>query len=145
MFGKISGFGWWLREVHGKYPKTGEALQLTGSLLFLANIALVGQIYHLESRTPNAFLLWFLGIAALPWLLHSKAQLVLNVLAFSLWFGCEINQRDSLIYLGNESQILAYALLGLNFLGVGLLLRRTSSAFAICICSITSILFMTVL
>ncbi len=122
------GFGWWLREVHGKYPKTGEALQLTGSLLFLANIALVGQIYHLESRTPNAFLLWFLGIAALPWLLHSKAQLVLNVLAFSLWFGCEINQRDSLIYLGNESQILAYALLGLNFLGVGLLLRRTSFA-----------------
>ena len=122
------GFGWWLREIHRKYPKTGEALQFTGSLLFLANIALVGQIYHLESRTPDAFLLWFAGIAALPWLLRSKAQLVLNVIAFSLWFGCEINQRNSLVYLGNESQILAYALLGLNFLGAGLLLRRTSFA-----------------
>jgi len=122
------GFGWWLREVHGKYRKTGEALQFLGSALFLANIALVGQIYHLQSRTPNAFLLWFVGIAALPWLLRSKAQLVLSLAAFCIWFGCEINERDSLIYLGNESQILAYALLGLNFLGAGLLLRRTSFA-----------------
>ncbi len=46
--------------------------------------------------------------------------------AFSVWFGCEINERDSLIYFGNESQVLAYALLGLNFLGAGFLLRRTA-------------------
>jgi len=120
------GGGWWLREVHGKYRKTGEALQLLGSALFLANIALVGQIYHLESRPPNAFLLWLIGIAALPWLLRSKAQFVLFLAAFSVWFGCEINERDSLIYFGNESQVLACALLGLNFLGAGFLLRRTS-------------------
>src|SRR5690349_20098228 len=36
------GLGWWLREVHGKYRKSGEALHLLGSCLFLANIALVG-------------------------------------------------------------------------------------------------------
>jgi len=48
------GFGWWLREVHGQYPKTREALHVLGSCLFLANIALVGQIYHLSSRPPNA-------------------------------------------------------------------------------------------
>jgi len=122
------GGGWWLREVHRQYRKTGEALQFLGSALFLANIALVGQIYHLESRTPNAFLLWLVGIAALPWLLRSKAQFVLLLAAFSIWFGCEINERDSLIYFSNESQVLAYALLGLNFLGAGYLLRRTSFA-----------------
>jgi len=120
------GGGWWLREVQGKYRKTGEALQFLGSALFLANIALIGQIYHLVSRTPNAFLLWLLGIAALPWLLRSKAQFVLFLAAFSIWFGCEINERDSLIYFNNESQVLAYALLGMNFLGAGFLLRRTS-------------------
>lgn len=120
------GGGWWLREVQQKYRKTGEALQFLGSALFLANIALVGQIYHLESRTPNAFLLWMLGIVALPWLLRSKAQFVLFFAAFSIWFGCEINERDSLIYFSSESQVLAYALLGLNFLGAGFLLRRTS-------------------
>ena len=120
------GSGWWLREIHGQHRKTGEALQFLGSALFLANIALVGQIYHLESRTPNAFLLWMLGIAALPWLLRSKAQFVLFLASFCNWFGCEINERDSLIYFSNESQILAYALLGLNFLGAGYLLRRTA-------------------
>jgi len=122
------GGGWWLREVHRQYRKTGEALQFLGSALFLANIALVGQIYHLESRTPNAFLLWLVGIAALPWLLRSKAQFVLLLAAFSVWFGCEINERDSLIYFSNESQVLAYALLGLNFIGAGYLLRRNSFA-----------------
>jgi uncharacterized membrane protein len=135
------GGGWWLRgggdaaspgssatrasQPRGQYRKTGEALQFLGSALFLANIALVGQIYHLESRPPNAFLLWLLGIAALPWLLRSRAQFVLFLAAFSIWFGCEINERDSLIYFNNESQVLAYALLGLNFLGAGYLLRRT--------------------
>ena len=112
------GGGWWLRkgggdasspgssatrasQPRGQYRKTGEALQFLGSALFLANIAIVGQIYHLESRTPNAFLLWWLGIAALPWLLRSSAQFVLFLAAFSIWFGCEINERDSLIYFNN--------------------------------------------
>jgi len=122
------GGGWWLREVQGVYRKTGEALQFIGSALFLANIALVGQIYHLESRTPDAFLLWLAGIAALPWLLRSRAQLVLVLAAFCTWFGCEINERDSLICLGNDSQILAYSLLGLIFLGAGYWLRRTAFA-----------------
>ena len=120
------GAGWWLREARKDYPKTGEALHFAGSLLFLANIALVSQIYHIEWRTPNAVLLWMLGIAALPWLLRSQAQFVLFLAAFSIWFGCEINERDSLIYFSNQSQVLAYALLGLNYLGVGYLLRRTS-------------------
>ena len=122
------GGGWWLREAQGHYRKTGEALQLAGSVMFLANIALVGQIYHLSSRPPNALLLWLAGIAALPWLLNSRAQFGLFLAALSVWFGCEINQRDSLIYCGNESQVLAYALLGLNFIGAGLLLRKTSFA-----------------
>ena len=74
------GFGWWLREVHGQYRKTGEALHFLGSCLFLVNIALIGQIYNIASRTPDAFLLWWIGIAALPWLLRSKAQHVLLLL-----------------------------------------------------------------
>jgi uncharacterized membrane protein len=65
MLGAHAG-GWYLREVQQRYCKTGEALHLLGAVLFLGNIALIGQIYHLSSRTPNAFLLWWLGIAALP-------------------------------------------------------------------------------
>jgi uncharacterized membrane protein len=136
--------GWWLstlcsspvtedgREVQGKYRKTGEALHLIGSCLFLANIALIGQIYNIVSRPPNAFLLWWIGIAALPWLLRSKAQHILLLLAFGIWFGLEVNERGGLIYCGSdERQVLLYALLGLVYLGAGYCLRRaTFSEFA---------------
>ena len=123
----LAGFhacGWWLREVHGQYRKTGEALHLTGSCLFLANIALIGQIYNIVSRPPNAFLLWWIGIAALPWLLRSKAQHVLLLLAFGIWFGFEVNERGSLIYCESDRQVLLYALLGMVYLGAGCCLRR---------------------
>lgn len=118
------GAGWWLREVRQDYRKTGEALHLLGSLLFLANIALVGQIYHISTRAPNAFLLWWVGIAALPWLLRSGVHHLLALLAFGIWFGMEVNERGSLAYLHDESQVLAYALLGLVYVGFGFVLRR---------------------
>src|SRR3954468_9021205 len=127
MLGAHAG-GWHLRE-HKNYPKTGEALHLLGSGLFLANIALLGQVYHISTRAPNAFLLWWAGIAALPWILRSKAQHVLSLLAFSIWFGMEINESGSPIFFGNdEVQVIVYAFLGLTFLGLGYCLRRTAFA-----------------
>jgi len=45
-----------------------------------------------------------------------------------LWFGVEVNQDDSLIRLRDECQVLAYALLGLVYMGLGLVLRRTAFA-----------------
>jgi uncharacterized membrane protein len=136
------GAGWWLREgggdasspassatgasqPQGKYRKTGEALHLIGSCLFLANIALIGQIYNIVSRPPNTFLLWWVGIAALPWLLRSKAQHLLLLIAFGIWFGFEVNERGGLIYCESDRQVLLYALLGLVYLGAGYCLRRT--------------------
>jgi len=132
--------GWWLstlrsspatedgREVQGKFRKTGEALHLIGSCLFLGNIALVGQIYNIVSRPPNAFLIWWIGIAALPWLLRSKAQHVLLLVAFGIWFGFEVNERGGLVYCESDRQVLLYALLGMVYLGAGYCLRRTPFA-----------------
>jgi uncharacterized membrane protein len=122
MLGAHAG-GWWLREVQGKYRKTGEALHLIGSCLFLANIALLGQIYHIVSRPPNALLLWWIGIAALPWLLRSKEQHVLLLLAFGAWFGFEVNEHGGWICCDSKRRILLYALLGLAWLGAGYCLR----------------------
>ncbi|HWI59999.1 MAG TPA: DUF2157 domain-containing protein [Bacillota bacterium] len=125
MLGAHAG-GWYLREVKEDYRKSGEALHLVGAGLFLGNIALVGQIYHLSSRVPNAFLLWWAGIAALPWLLRSKALHLLSLLAFGWWFGLEVNQEGSWLFFGHdEFQVLLYALLGLLYLGGGYCLRRT--------------------
>ena len=120
--------GYYLREVRREYLKTAEALHLIGSLLFLANIALVGQIYHLSSRPPNAILLWWAGFAALPWLLRSKAQFVLFLLAFTVWFGMEVAQHDSLLHTRGIVEVGLLALLGLVYFGGGGWLRRTSFA-----------------
>jgi len=143
MLGAHAG-GWWLHQgggdapsparsatgasqPRGNYPNTGEALHFAGSLLFLGNIALIGQIYNIVSRPPNTFLLWWIGIAALPWLLRSAAQFALLLLAIGIWFGVEINDATSLIRFDDEQQVLAYALLGLVFTGFGFLLRRSAN------------------
>jgi uncharacterized membrane protein len=117
--------GYVLREVRGEHPKAGEALYLAGAGLWLANIALIGQIYHLSSRLPNAFLLWLAGIAATPWILRSKALFVLSLLAFGVWLSAEANCDAGL--LGgewHESQVVLYSLVGLLILGWGYVLRR---------------------
>jgi uncharacterized membrane protein len=121
--------GWYLREEQRVYRKTGEALHLAGSCLLLANIALIGQVYHLSSRLPNAYLLWFLGIAALPWILKSEVQYILTLIAFGVWFGTEVNYEGSWLYFGqDEFQLLLYSLLGLVVLGAGYCLRRSAYA-----------------
>jgi uncharacterized membrane protein len=120
------GLGWWLREARRQYPLAGEALHFLGSGLFLANIALLGQIYNIVSRPPDAFLLWWIGLAALPWLLRSKAQYVLLLFAFGIWFGLEVNQHGAWICCETVRQLLLYALLGLAWLGAGYCLRATS-------------------
>jgi uncharacterized membrane protein len=128
MLGAHAG-GWYLREIRGAHVKIGEALHLVGSCLFLANIGLIGQIYHLSSRPPNALLLWWLGIAPLPWILRSKAQFLLCLSAFGIWFGMEINEPGSWIFFGKDQyQVLLYSLLGLIVLGGGYRLRRTAYA-----------------
>lgn len=125
MLGAHAG-GWYLREVKGAYLKSGEALHLVGSLMFLANIALVGQIYHLSSRPPTAIALWVLGIAALPWLLRSKPQWMLFLVGLGIWFGMELNQNDSPLYYGNDTrQLVMLAAFSLVYLGVGYVLRGT--------------------
>ncbi len=126
--------GWLCRggEGTGRYPQVGEALHFGGALLFLANIALVGQIYNLHSRGPDAWLLWWVGIAALPWILRSRALHLLNLMAFATWFACECWDREGWFRIGNEPAPLALmVLLGLAVHGYGLILRSTRwSAFS---------------
>lgn len=117
--------GWTLGR-DGRHPVIAEALHLVGSGLFLANIALVGQVYHLASRPPNAILLWLLGIAPLAWILRSKAQHVLTLIAFGLWLGLELNLRDSWLFFDGEGrQFMVYALLGVLFASGGLMLSKS--------------------
>ncbi len=110
----------------GRHPVLAEVLHLIGSGLFLANIALVGQIYNLSSRPPNAILLWLAGVAPLAWILRSKAQHILALTIFGVWLGLELNQQDSWLYFaGGGRQFMLYALLGILFAGLGLWLGQS--------------------
>lgn len=118
--------GWWLRDRPGRYPRAGEALYVVGALLFLANIALLGQIYNLSSRLPNAFLVWLLGIAPLPWILRSRPLHVLSLFALGIWFGTETWEGTGWLAFGGRGYpLMLLALLGLLVYGLGAALRPT--------------------
>ncbi|NJM55816.1 MAG: DUF2157 domain-containing protein [Verrucomicrobiae bacterium] len=120
--------GWWLSR-GGNHPVVAQAMHLIGSILFLANIALIGQVYHLSSRPANAILLWLVGIAGLPWLLRSRAQQVLTLFAFGLWFGMALPEARGWVPANDDRQLfVVYALLGAVVCGWGAWLTRTRFA-----------------
>ena len=131
MVGAYAG-GWLLRDQRGDYPQVGEALYLVGAGMFLANIALVGQIYNLSSRFPNAILLWWVGIAGLPWILRSRPLHIVSLLAFGFWFGSEVCSHDGWFFFDTgTAPLLLFAALGLIYHGWGTCLRRSGwSEFA---------------
>src|SRR5574337_513198 len=95
--------GWRLRFDTPSLPRVGDALLLIAGLLFLAGIGLVSQIYHLDERPPNGVLLWWIGIAAMPWLAQSSALQALSTIGFVAWLGMEAAAFDSWIYMGTAS------------------------------------------
>ncbi|MBL8309697.1 MAG: DUF2157 domain-containing protein [Burkholderiales bacterium] len=120
--------GWSVRTRN--YPRIAAALHIAGSVMFLLCIALLGQVYNLSSRPPNAILLWTLGIAALPWLLQSRAQFVLLLVAAMVWLLMEADTTDSWFYLQGDFGFFApvvWAWIGALLLAVAMLLRVLSA------------------
>lgn len=91
--------GWRLKISPGQSPKLGDACLMMGAVLFLLGIALVSQIFHIDSRPSNGVLLWWAGIAAVPWLMHAKGAQLLSVVAGLTWFGMECEAHDSWLQL----------------------------------------------
>lgn len=127
--------GWRAKIMPGCYPKTGDALFMTGAGLFMAGIALVSQIFHLNSRPASGVLLWWLGIVAVPWLVRSRGAQLVSLAAGLTWIGMEMSTRGSYLEIysqargspvGNELPIVGvYGLLGLALWLGGLGLRTT--------------------
>lgn len=121
----VHAAGWKVSRA-GRHPAVGASLHLIGSMMFLGNIALVGQAYNLSSRFPDAIILWFAGIAPLAWILRSKAQWILSMAAFGVWMAAEMGESRSWFYFGSEvRQMLFFAMLGIGIYGGGAWLRRS--------------------
>lgn len=79
------GTGYYLEFVHGGYPRIGHSLIFLGTLFYGAGIWLIAQIFHLESRFPNGFLLWAIGILPMAWAAASVPMLYLSAALLGLW------------------------------------------------------------
>ena len=118
--------GAWTRSRHADFHKTAEAFHLVGSVLFLANIALIGQVYHLNSRPPNAILVWWVGIAPLAWLLRSKLQYVLTLSAAMLWLMMEFVHDKGWFHLHHgELALLFYPAIFTALYAAGVRMERS--------------------
>ena len=99
LLGSAYALGWRLKIAPGQFPKTGDACFAIGAVFFLLGIALVSQIFHLDSRPPNGVLLWWAGIVALPWLTRAKFMQFVSVVAGLTWLAMEMLASDSWIRL----------------------------------------------
>ena len=115
--------GWQLRRT-GRFAAAAEGLNLTGSLLFLGNIALIGQVFNLSSRPQNAILVWAIGIAPTAFLLRSKAQHILALLAVTTWLGYEVFGTMGWVHSLAEHQVYLFMILcAYAFAAIGVWLK----------------------
>jgi uncharacterized membrane protein len=93
------GAGYYLQFVSGTYPRLGHGLILLGGILYGAAIWLIAQIFHLESRYPNGFLFWGLGLLPLVWVTSSRPLLYLGTGLLTIWTVMEQAEFRSYNYL----------------------------------------------
>lgn len=93
----VLGYRWKMAPGHS--PRLGDAALVVGSVCFLLGIALVSQIFHLDSRPANGVLLWWAGIVVLPWLTRARGMQLVSVTAGLTWLAFELATRDSWIVL----------------------------------------------
>lgn len=125
--------GWKLKVAPGRYPRIGDAFFVIGAGLFMAGIALVSQVFHLNSRPATGVLAWWLGIVAVPWLVRSKATQAVSLLAMLVWLGMEFGLRGSWLALlppdahheDGMRLVAMLAVVGLSIWLSGLALRGT--------------------
>jgi len=100
----VHALGWRLKLSPGHYPKLGDACLMVGALLFLLGIALVSQIFHIDSRPANGVLLWWVGISALPWITRAKGAQFVSMVAGVVWLNMELTSQDSWLRLVDKEQ-----------------------------------------
>lgn len=119
--------GWRFKMEPGSSPRTGDALLMMGAVCFLLGIALVSQVFHIDERPANGVLLWWAGIAVVPWLTRAKGAQFVSTAAGVTWLGMELNAADSWlrIFAAEDGRwhYAVYLFAGAAFLvGLGMLL-----------------------
>ncbi len=110
---QYAGFRW---KHHADSIRRGlaEGFLLVGGGMIMGTIALVSQIYNLDSRPASGVLLWFALLLPLPWLTRSSFLWLMTLGAMTTWLGMEFHQPDSLLHTKNSTGSIAlWSMLGL--------------------------------
>jgi uncharacterized membrane protein len=78
-------------------PALAETLSFVAGGFVLAGIALVSQIYQLDSRPPNGIWLWLVMVLPAAWLLRRHSVAAVVFIALLSAFTLEAGQADSLV------------------------------------------------
>jgi len=122
LLGGTHGAALWIQWTEQPYPRFAEALHFIGAGVFLAGLALVGQIYHLPGNLPGAMLVWLAAITPLAVLLRSPAITGLAILAAWLWLHAEGAASTSPLHVDSFT---AYLMLSVG-MGLGLIGLQTA-------------------
>ena len=79
-------------------PHLAEALALAACGWVMAGVALVSQIYQLESRAPNGVWLWLALLLPGAWLLRTRATATAVAVALGAALFLEVLETDSLVH-----------------------------------------------
>jgi uncharacterized membrane protein len=77
-------------------PALAEAMSFVAGGWMLGGIALVSQIYQLDSRPPNGIWLWLILVLPAAWLLERRAVAAVIFIALVWGFALETGQIDSI-------------------------------------------------
>jgi len=90
-------FAYQLSRVWPDRPALAEAMSFVAGGWMLGGIALVSQIYQLDSRPPNGIWLWLVLVLPGAWLLERRAVTAVIFIALVCGFALEVGQIDSIV------------------------------------------------
>jgi uncharacterized membrane protein len=102
----------WLRY-HLGWRRSSEIVFFLGCLFFGAAIALLAQIFHIESSNYDAFWWWAIGVMPFALLLDTVLLHLLFAGLLALWVGFEVLSLERLIWWGVQSAGYSVPLLAL--------------------------------
>lgn len=109
--------GFYLKEIQGKFVRTGIALYVIGMCMWGICLRLYSFLYDVSSSPAQGLLLFTAGIAAFPWILRVKALFAIFMVSVLLWGASSMN--DPAAPWAFQTLV---PLIGLCFWGLGVFL-----------------------
>lgn len=88
----------WLR-VRGNHPYVAEVFALIGGGMWLGCIALYGQIFQLQNPFAEGCMLFFLGVAAIPFIVRSQVLMLVVAVTSCVLLGALADNRETWLSL----------------------------------------------